>query len=45
MIKKLFSRKNRREQLLKRLKNLRKFDELEASLDLLGLLKLKGIVF
>ena len=45
MIKKLFKRKNRREHLLKRLRNLRKFDELEASLDLLGLLKLKGIVF
>ena len=47
MLKKLFKRgrKKKREQLLKRLRDMRKFDEVEASLNLLGVLKLKGIVY
>ena len=47
MLKKLFKRvrEKKREQLLKRLRDMRKFDEVEASLNLLGVLKLKGIVY
>ena len=47
MLKRLFKRgrEKKREQLLKRLKDMRKFDEFEASLNLLGVLKLKGVAF
>ena len=47
MLKRLFKRgrEKKREQLLKRLKDMHKFDEFEASLNLLGVLKLKGIVY
>ena len=47
MLKKLFKlgREKNRERLLKRLRDMRKFDEFEASLNLLGVLKLKGVVF
>ena len=41
MLKRFFERKKKHERLLKRLRDMRKFDEFEASLNLLGVLNIE----